>query len=81
MGGNTANIRLLSEDGKDSEDELEMKLQDEYSEEMADIEENNDKFDYIEDYEESMEDEIYQMRCVAHYLHFMIKDGLKGKLC
>ena len=61
-------VRLLNENEKNSEDELEMNSEDEDSEEMADIEENDDEFDYIEDYEESMEDEICHMRCAAHTL-------------
>ena len=28
-----------------------------------------------------MEDEIYHMRCAAHTLKLVVKDGLKGKLC
>ena len=36
-------VRLLNEDGKDSEDELEMNSEDEDSEEMADIKETMTK--------------------------------------
>ena len=48
MSNMSKTVRFLNEDGKDSEDELEMNSEDEGSEEIADIEESDDEFDYIE---------------------------------
>ncbi len=71
-------VRLLNENENDSEDDLEMNSssEDQDSEEMVDIEENDDDFDYMDHYEEPMEDEIYHMRCVVHTLQLVVKDGL-----